>query len=226
MQTIGQVISRVRNLIKGVRHDAFLTDRFIFSVISKHAKWLMKREDRDNKLMAFPSIFKSLDYIEMIEIDRVEARCTGIKSGIKFMRTKHKLPLFMEGYFGPLIRVVSSLDGATELQPLSSGADFQKIAKSKNYKYNKTLYYWFLDGHLYAPNISWEAIRMEAVPELSITKFKCPDNCKDDCKTRQEEPFNVPEYLHAEMESNVLKDLGMMIQVPPDLIHDNQNILK
>ena len=49
--TIGEVISRVRNQMKSVRQDAFLTDRFLYSIISKHAKWLMKREDSKNKLM-------------------------------------------------------------------------------------------------------------------------------------------------------------------------------
>ena len=37
--TIGEVVSRVRNQMKAVRQDAFLTDRFIYSVIGKHAKW-------------------------------------------------------------------------------------------------------------------------------------------------------------------------------------------
>ena len=36
--TIGETVSRVRNTLKAVKEDAFLTDRFIYSVVSKFAK--------------------------------------------------------------------------------------------------------------------------------------------------------------------------------------------
>ena len=36
--TIGYTVSRVRNTLKAVKEDAFLTDRFIYSVVSKFCK--------------------------------------------------------------------------------------------------------------------------------------------------------------------------------------------
>jgi hypothetical protein len=36
----------------------------------------------------------------------------------------------------------------------------------------------------------------------------------------QDEPFSVPMYLYAEMEQNVMKDLGMSIQIPGDINQD------
>ena len=74
--TIGEAISRVRNQIKAVKQDAFITDRFLFSLISKHAHWLMKREDSKNRLMRFASVIQTIDFIELIEVDTVEAHCS------------------------------------------------------------------------------------------------------------------------------------------------------
>lgn len=222
--TIGQVISRVRNHIKAVHQDAFLTDRYLYSIITKHAKWLMKREDSKSNLMRFNSIMQTLDYVELIEVDRIEANCTGLATGIKVMRTKDSLPSFMQGYWGPLIRQVTSIDGQIDFQPVMP-TQFVKLTKSKNYKYNKTNYYWFLNDYLYFPDVEWKAVRIEGVYEDDISKYKCID-CSDSqyyCKPRQEQTFNVPDYLFGEIESNVMKDLTIMIQVPGDDSQDNQN---
>lgn len=46
--TIGDVISRVRNTVKGVNEDAFLTDRYIYSLYNNFGKQLMKEESDKN----------------------------------------------------------------------------------------------------------------------------------------------------------------------------------
>ena len=112
MTTIGTVVSRIKNQVKAVRQDAFLTDRYVYSVTIKYAQVLMRRQDSQNKLMKFNSIWQTLPCVELIEVDKIEACCAGIKSGCTIKRTKDKLPTFMEGYWGPLIRTVSSIDGS------------------------------------------------------------------------------------------------------------------
>lgn len=224
--TIGEVLSRVRNQMKAVRQDAFLTDRFLYSIVSKHAKWLMKREDSKNNLMKFNSIFNTLDNVELTEVDRIEAGCTGLSTNIKVMRTKGHIPTFMEGYWGPLIRSVTSLDGQIILTP-TNPTTYVKLSKSKNFKYNKSFYYWYLNDHLYFPNIIWPTVRIEGVFESDISEYKCID-CKENqeyyCVARQDNPINVPDYLFGEIESSVMKDISVMLQIPTDDVHDNKNI--
>ena len=224
--TIGEVLSRVRNQMKAVRQDAFLTDRFLYSIVSKHAKWLMKREDSKNNLMKFNSIFNTLDNVELIEVDRIEAGCTGLSTNIKVMRTKGHIPSFMEGYWGPLIRSVTSLDGQIILTP-TNPTTYVKLSKSKNFKYNKTFYYWYLNDHLYFPNIIWPTVRIEGVFESDISEYKCIDCVENQeyyCVPRQDNPINVPDYLFGEIESSVMKDMSVMLQIPTDDVHDNKNI--
>lgn len=221
--TIGEVVSRVRNQLKAVKQDPFLTDRFIFSLIQKHAHWLMKREDSKNRLMRFSSVIQTLGHIDLIDVDKVEACCAGITSDCTIKRTKDKVPAFMQGYYGPLIRAVTSVDGSQVMQP-TNPTTYTAMANTKKFKYNKTKYYWYLDGHLFMPNLDWEAIRIEGIFEDDITRINCDDT--DDCIPRQQQSFNVPDYLHGEIESNVIKDFTITLQVPPDFIPDKQNILR
>ena len=222
---IGEVLSRLRNQIKAVRQDAFLTDRFLYSVVSKHAKWLMKREDGKNKIMGFASVVQTLDVVNLIEVDRIEAGCSGITSGFKIMRTQHHLPAFMQGYWGPLIRQVTSIDGQIDLQPINP-TQYVKLANSKNFKYNKTFYYWYLNDYLYFPDVEWSAVRIEGIFEDDISNYKCigcVENIEYKCVARQSQNFNVPDYLFGELETAVLKDLAMLLQIPSDHIQDTKS---
>lgn len=221
MTTIGEVVSRVRNQFKSSRQDAFLTDRYIYSLIIKYTSVFMRRQDSTNKLMRFNSVFKTLPFVELIEVDKIEAGCSGIKSGHTIRRTKAKLPNFMQGYWGPLIRTVSSIDGGFELQPTQPGT-YTSMTKSTSFKYNKTRYFWFLNGYLYFPDIHWDAVKIEGVFEDDITKWNCDP--EDDCLIRQEHEFNVPDFLFAEVEGQVLNVLGGLAKIPSDGKHDNQNI--
>jgi hypothetical protein len=220
--TIGDVVSRLRIQFKGVRQDSFMTDRMIYTFVLKHAKWLMKREDAKNKLMAFSGVIQTMDYVELVEIDKVEACCTGIKSDCKIKRTKDKLPVFLQGYFGPLIRTISSIDASEELQPILPSI-YIGIANSKNYRFNKTKYYWFLNDYLYFPNLEWEAVRIEGIFEDDISAYTCEE---DKCMVKQEQSFNVPDYLLGELESQVMKDMMGLFQIPADPTADKQNIAR
>ena len=220
--TIGDVCSRIRSQVKGVRQDALLTDRVIYSFVNKHAKWLMKREDSRNKLMSYSGVLQVLDFVELIEVDKVDACCTGLSSGTTIKRTKKKMPLFMQGYWGPLIRTISSLDGTDELQP-TVPSSYLAMSRSKNFKFNNTKYYWYLNDYIYFPNLEWEAVRIEGIFEDDISDFTCEE---DSCRVRSDQSFNVPDYLLGELESKVFQDLAGMMQLPPDFPNDKQNLAR
>ena len=50
MATIAEVVSRVRESIKADNENAFITDRYLYSLIIKFAQLLMRRQDHTNKL--------------------------------------------------------------------------------------------------------------------------------------------------------------------------------
>jgi len=220
MTTIGEAISRVRNALKAVKEDPFLTDRQIYFVLTKYAKTLIKREDNQFRLMKISSIFKVLPYIELIDVDRVEAGCVGVYSECYFKRSKEKLPSILDGMFGPIIRTASSIDGGIEMFRTDPGT-WVSITKSTTFKYNKRPYFWYLNGYLYVPNVDWDAMRIEAIFENDV-----PTCDSDECEPIQNQPLNVPEYLFSEIEQFALKELTMIAQIPVDTTDDGQNILR
>jgi len=220
MTTIGETISRVRNTLKAVKEDPFLTDRTIYFSLIKYAQTLIKREDNQFRLMKMSQIFKVLPYVELIDVDRIEAGCVGVYSECYFKRSKDKLPNILNGMFGPIIRTTSSIDGSIEMFRTDPGT-WISITKSTTFKYNKRPYFWYLNGYIYCPNIDWDAIRIEAIFDGVL------ETCDTDpCALRQDDPFVLPEYLFSEVEQFVIKELTMSLQVPSDGADDSQNTLR
>jgi hypothetical protein len=220
MTTIGEAISRVRNTLKAVKEDPFLTDRTIYFSLMKYSQTLIKREDNQFRLMKMSQIFQVLPYIELIDVDRVEAGCIGVYSECYFKRSKDKLPTILNGMFGPIIRTTSSIDGSIEMFRTDPGT-WISMTKSTTFKYNKRPYFWYLNGYIYCPNIDWDAIRMEAIFENNT------ETCDTDpCEVQQDKPLNIPEYLFSEVEQFVVKELTMAMQIPTDGPDDSQNPLR
>ena len=223
MTKIGDVISRIRQITKAEVQDAFVTDRMIYSLVIKFAQLLMRRQDSTNKLKKFNSVWQSLPFVELIEGDKVESKCSGIQSGCTIMRTKDKLPIFMEGYWGPLIRSVTSIDGSTELQATHPGT-YTSMTKSTSFKYNKTRYFWWLNNYMYFPNIDWHAIKLEGVFEGDIENYKC--ETQYNCTPRYLQNLYVPEFLFAEIEQQVVNQLMNTMKIPAEDADNKLNILR
>jgi hypothetical protein len=223
MNTVGESISRVRGILKGSHEDSFLTDRFVYSIISKYAKALIKREQNQKKLMANDSLFEMLSFVELTEVDKIEADCAPIKSGCIIKRTEVKLPALLNGANGPLIRKVYSIDGSYDFKQ-TSPANYIALSKSTNFKYNKQKYYWFRNGYLYFPDSEIEAIMVEALWEDTLDGFCTADD--DECSSMQDRKFALPEHLFAEVEQMAEQEFGMTMRLPDDGADDGQDILR
>lgn len=217
---VGDVCSRIRGLIKADRQDSFITDKYLYSLFLKYAAVRIKQLDDKGRLYAFSSIFETLDYVKLEECDWIEAGCTGIQSYRTFRKTVQSLPMFMEGKYGPMVRSITSLDGRTPFQ-LTSLDNYVLLSTQENFRFNKTKYCWWLNDHLYFPNVTYPAIRIEGMFQEDISEFKC---CYDDrCKPRQQQSLNVPDYILADIENQVLKDLNNELRFPEDSTHDAIN---
>jgi hypothetical protein len=224
MTTIGEATSRVRNVLKAVKEDPFLTDRFLYSLIIKYGKMLVRRQDNEGKLRNFSSLFESIPCLDLIDVDKVEACCIGIRTGCTFKRTKDKLPAIMEGANGPIFRSVSTLDQSIRINE-TTPTTYQNMTRTTNFRYNKSKYFWFLDNYIYIPDVTWEGIRIEAIFDEDVSSLSCA-NDPTDCKTEQSRTLGIPDYLFAELEKMVLQEVLTSGQVPSDGADDSQNALR
>lgn len=217
MTTIGQAVSRVRGVLKIVKQESFVTDRFIYSIISKYAKALIRRQDNENKIMKHDGLFEPLPFVDLIKVDKIEAGCAGIVSNCTITRTEHKLPKVFNGVNGPLFRKIYTLDGSQEFYATTPVA-YISIRNSVNFKYNKTKYYYYKNGYLYFPESDMEAVAVEAMWEGSLDGY-CTD--KKDCTKMQEKELPIPEYLFVEIEQMLQQELNGTGRMPSEGATDN-----
>jgi hypothetical protein len=52
--------------------------------------------------MKFNSVWQSLPFVELIDVDKVEACCTGIQSGCTIKRSKNKLTYILRRLLGSI----------------------------------------------------------------------------------------------------------------------------
>jgi hypothetical protein len=222
--TIGYTVSRVRNSIKAVKEDAFVTDRYLWSLIIKYAKMFMKRQDNMDKMLKFKGFWRTVPCIDLVEVDKIEA-CCGITSGCTIMRTKDKLPEPFQGPNGPMFRSVTSIDVSEKIHGTFPEI-YTSMTKVTTFKYNKKKYYWYINGYLYFPNIEWDGVKVEGIWEEDINPLACDGKDAGECSTRQEQQTNIPEELFAEIEQQVLAEVLPQTQFPPDAGDDKQNIFR
>jgi len=223
MTTKSDTISRVRRLVKGDKLDAFLTDRFLYSQVMKYARLYIKQKDDGNKMTRYSSMFQKFPAVPLIEVSPIEAGCVDINVCCTMKRSKDRLPKILEGAFGPIIRSVTSVDGSTEVKR-TDPKTWSYMTRSSTFKYNKTKYYWYMNGYTYLPDIPWDSADVDAMWEDDISEFFC--DAEDCCVDRLTEPTNVPDDLFAQIEGVLKNDLLGMIQIPKDNNVDNQSILR
>lgn len=231
--TIRTAVSRLRGIYKIEKEDAFVTDRFLYSLITKYGALLIRRKSMEKKLMNNQSLFQWLPKVDLIEVDKIEADCVGIKTHCTFMRTKYPLPPMFENDKGPIIKQILSIDSGEKIEETTL-MKFISMIKSPNFKYNKTKYYYVRpNGHVYFPNITWSMVTLEALFKESVSGYcieeedcsECDDN-RPYCKLKQDDELPYPQDLLAEIENMIRQDLGMKAQIPSDTQDNALNVMR
>lgn len=223
MTTIGESISRVRGILKGTNEDSFLTDRFVYSIISKYAKLVLRKQQVINQLMKHEDLFQVLPFVDLIDVDTIEADCAGFSTNCTIKRTEQKIPKVFSSSRGPLIRKVYSIDSSSDFVQVSP-ASYIALSLSTNFKYNKTRYFWFRNGYLYFPNVQLEAVMVEALWEDTLDNFCTAEN--NDCLPMQEQILPIPDYLFAEVEQQAEQELTFTLKITTDGADNSQNLLR
>lgn len=191
--TIRAAISQVKVPNKAVNADSRLTNKYIFSLLRKHRDFLIKQIDSKFQLLKLGYLFQTWKCVDLIESPTID-ECCGLKTSCTIYRTKKKLPYIMVASWGPVLRKVSSLDGFTEFF-LTTPAEWNRRQEDTNSKYDKNLYYYWSDGYLYFPNISWKKVKIEALFEEDIEKYNECCEKVDPCKTFLDSTFRIPKEL-------------------------------
>lgn len=228
---VSELISQARNLLRLNNADSTLSDRFIWSIIDKHIRWLLKRDGNKMKLMKYDTIFQTKKCVEVEEAPAIDS-CCGVKSKCTVWRTKEKLPDIYEDESGVIVKTVYSIDGSHEIDPIRISEYMRKLENPDTLKYDKSSYFFYNNGYLYFPNISRDesraalrVIMVKALFEKDVFN-PCEDECATDCKSMQDNTVWIPRSMEGELMDFVKKDLLSAVQSPIDQQQDKDETRK
>lgn len=224
--TISELISQVRNGLKTLNADSRMTDKFIWSIINKHARWLIKREgNKVGALYSMDYLFQTLKCVLVEEVPTIDDAC-GVKNRCTVFRTKIKLPKLYEGSDGAIIKSVFTIDGSQEFSQISVQEYMRKLENPHTVKYDKAKYFFFNNGYLYFPKSSIRMVMIKGYFEDEIngkSLCECGDCIEETCSSKLEEQFRVPDYLMGELMNQVLNELGNITRKLQEDVDINKN---
>lgn len=176
--------------------DNRLPDRFIYNEAISIRNTLIKQEADKLRLFSVSDLFGTLNKVELIEVDTIEA--CGIDSDCTIRRTKYKLPKIIASAGGSLIRKVTSLDGTSVAIITTDISYIRKIHINDKHAKRDPLFYLY-NEYGYFPNVDWPYAVVEAVFEDSeeIDSLNACDDEKVVCTPFYDKTFPIPEYLES-----------------------------
>ena len=205
---VSEAISQVKNALRLVHADRRITGRYIYSLLQKHAALFIKRESDKLQLIKVDNIWQTLSCFPTIEVPITDP-CCKFTSKCKIVRTKDKLPETFEDSWGILLKHVSSIDNTQDMFPIKMSEWTRKL-DNVNFKYDKTYYYFFRDGYLYLPNVSWKEVSITGMFLYDVSHLNnCdPEYVKEQqCISQLERPWRIPNHLKPIVIESVLKEL-------------------
>lgn len=218
MPTIGEIVSRLKNTLKTVNEDAFVTDRYVYSVVKKHCESILLKYNTLN-IITNPELY-SLVYLELEEaVDLPEeiSNLAGVIIHGTVRKSIIKIPE-IRSYMGKLlIQSVYSVDYFTQYQQLTLKE--LSIFKNSYYrKFIKPLFYYIKEGYLYVlDDVEKVAISAAFKDDVSVYNTNNMSGIIP-CARYQDSKFSYPENILAEAEGSALQEIALRynIPVPPD----------
>jgi hypothetical protein len=210
LQTKGELISSVKNQLRLVSIDSTITNRFIWSVIEKHLRWLLKRESDKMNLLGLDYLFQMYKCVEVIEAPAIDA-CCGLKGKCTIWRTKDPLPKMYEDADGVIIRSIMAIDGSDIFTPIKPSEYGRKLENPTTLRFDKSLYFFYRDGHLYFPGSRIRRVMIYGYFESEIIN-DCDKDCPTTlpCQNKLMEPARIPDQIKGELLDFVFKDLSQI----------------
>lgn len=216
LKTKGDFVSEVRNHLKALNKDDYISARFILSTGMTFVQYLIN----NRPLWKVMRDLNAFTFVPCVELKRVKSHKCDIaefRTCDKIMRTKTKIPEILNASGGFIIESITNMDNSEEYHPLRSPKDF-KNSKKRQFG-NSLKYYYFSNGYLYILNSTTELVNINALflnENEAMALAECEDE-HDDCKSALEDKFICPEeYKSTVRDQTVQLLLGGHRNIPED----------
>jgi hypothetical protein len=200
-------ILKLRESIRERGSDSTYSNKYLYTILEIHSKWLIKREESAKRIYKSDTLFKKLKCFPVMEVSSIDDECS-VKTNCKVFRTVDKVPECWEDTDGYIIKDVASLDGSHTFKR----STFTSWRDKQNNPYSKFLggtitYFFFLDGYLYFTD--------KAPREIIIIGYFKDDvshlgNCckPKECSKFLDGEFNIPEWIEGELFAQATQELA------------------
>jgi hypothetical protein len=221
MITNREILALLRKGLNESGADSTYTNKFLYSKLKEHAKWLIPREAKSGKLYSGTSIFQTAPCIPIIKVNST-SNCCSINTCCTLFRTRNKIANFWEDAYGPIIRRITSIDGSYSFTYISA-SDWERKTTNPYNKKNKEQYVFFDNGYFWFPDKAPKKVNITGFFEEDIIgKYAC-DKVKLPCVKFLDTRFSIPEYLTAELVSKVTQQIAQITKRLPEDADINKN---
>jgi hypothetical protein len=221
-----QAISLFRVSLREANADSTFTNRFLYSKLVEHAKWMIPREYKAGKISQSKSLYQIIPCMPTVRVSKIDEKCPIKIEGLDIYRTEQRLPNIWDWDKGPIIRRITSIDSYTNFK-LISASDWQDKENNPWLKKSKEKYVFYEDGYLWFPKEHPKRVNIEAyfVDDVDDIEF-CNCESKPPCKRYLDTPFRIPQWILAEMlDKATTQIVGKTMQIPADTnINKNTNV--
>ncbi len=198
--TVKDIVYKFRNLNKALNDESKISNRLIYSFVKSARAILMKRE-LDKKRLLKSMEFQTLDCVPMEQVDL--STCIFVKTGTTILKSKDKIPEFIDTNLGLGIQGIYTIDGLNRIDLITLNDLLTKL--NRKYK-TSTLAGFFQNDYFYVYGTTEDdtAIRFSGIfedPENvyminnTIKTGRCCDEDLPPCISALDAPFPYPKYL-------------------------------
>lgn len=215
-----EAISLVRKGINESSADSTYTNKFIYSKLLEHGKWLLVREARSGKLYKGTSIFQTARCIPVIKV--TGDICCSVNTCCPLYRTRNKIEPIWEDINGPITKYITSIDNSTYFV-YTSIKDWERKQNNPYNKKNTEKYVIFDEGYFWFFEKAPKKINIQAFFIKDITgKYGC-DTKSTSCVRFLDQKFSIPDYICAELTSKVIEQLAGVTKKEQEDTNINKN---
>lgn len=223
MNTVRDIVSKVRAMFKLVSKDDVISDRAIAAEVRDTSYMLIKRETDKRKLFASPNLFTEIPCVEMVEVPLTD--CCSYTSPCMIAASKYPIPRIAENMYGLLIQGVYSIDRRMKFVYTTPSAYMNYLALDVK---KKTDFFWVYNNHLYITNPDIQLVTLSAFFEEDVdwSLYSCSDTST--CPPNPLDlPFKCPGYLQSDVSNLTYQSLLRTYkQSKEDVVSDDNNQYK
>lgn len=188
-------VSEVRNHLKSLNKDDYISARYILSIGYNQVQYIINNRPL-SKIYRNQDVFTNVGCVEMRRIKSHSCPIGSFRTCDKIMRSKEKIPKLFNAKSGYLIESITNIDHSEEYQPLRNPKDFSSNKKRQFSKHIK--YYYIHNEYLYILNTTSEIVNISGM-------FRNPNDAKkistcdsaNECLSPLEDKFVCPDEYRA-----------------------------